>query len=241
MTDINLKELVASLAVSQKETDRQLKETDRQLKETDRQLKETDKQWKETDRMLTKSFQELSLSQKELTLSQKELSLSQKETDKQLKESDRVLTKKFEKVSEIVGNIGNNNGDVAEDFFFNGLSENPELGELKFDVIDRNVTRRTKRLEGEFDIVLTNSHTLVIIEVKYKLHPNDVDNVLNKKLPNFKKLFPQYKDFKMYGAVAAFSIPNESKHKAKEYGFFILTQSGNNIKILNDKARAYQQ
>ncbi|MGH8557563.1 MAG: DUF3782 domain-containing protein [Methylococcales bacterium] len=39
MTDDELKELVASLAVSQKETDRQLKETDRQLKETDRQLR----------------------------------------------------------------------------------------------------------------------------------------------------------------------------------------------------------
>ena len=44
MTDEELKELVASLAVAQRETDRQLKETDRQLKETDRQLKETDRQ-----------------------------------------------------------------------------------------------------------------------------------------------------------------------------------------------------
>ena len=43
MTDEELKELVASLAVAQRETDRQLKETDRQLKETDRQLKETDR------------------------------------------------------------------------------------------------------------------------------------------------------------------------------------------------------
>ncbi|MGH8475552.1 MAG: DUF3782 domain-containing protein [Methylococcales bacterium] len=39
MTDNELKELVAGLAVAQKETDRQLKETDRQLKETDRQLR----------------------------------------------------------------------------------------------------------------------------------------------------------------------------------------------------------
>ena len=36
MTDEELKELVASLAVAQRETDRQLKETGRQLKETDR-------------------------------------------------------------------------------------------------------------------------------------------------------------------------------------------------------------
>ena len=41
MTDEELKELVASLAVAQRETDRQLKETDRQLR---RQLKELGKQ-----------------------------------------------------------------------------------------------------------------------------------------------------------------------------------------------------
>ena len=58
MTDEELKELVASLAVAQRETDRQLKETDRQLKETDRQLKETDRQLKETDRQLRKQLKE---------------------------------------------------------------------------------------------------------------------------------------------------------------------------------------
>ena len=49
MTDEELKELVASLAVAQRETDRQLKETDRQLR----------KQLKETDRQLRKQLKEL--------------------------------------------------------------------------------------------------------------------------------------------------------------------------------------
>ena len=40
MTDDELKELVASLAVAYKETDRQLQETGLQLKETDKQLRE---------------------------------------------------------------------------------------------------------------------------------------------------------------------------------------------------------
>ena len=44
MTDEELKALVASLAVSQKETDRQLKETDRQLKETNIELKNLGKE-----------------------------------------------------------------------------------------------------------------------------------------------------------------------------------------------------
>ena len=74
MTDDELKELVASLAVSQKETDRQQKETDIQIKE---------------------------------------LSGSQKETDIQLKETGR----KLDKVAKMLGGIGDNQGDVAEDFF----------------------------------------------------------------------------------------------------------------------------
>ena len=44
MTDEELKELVASLAIAQKETDKQLQETGLQLKETDKQLRELGKQ-----------------------------------------------------------------------------------------------------------------------------------------------------------------------------------------------------
>jgi hypothetical protein len=44
MTDQELKDLVASLARSQAETDRQMKETDRQMKETDRRIEQVNKQ-----------------------------------------------------------------------------------------------------------------------------------------------------------------------------------------------------
>jgi len=54
MTDQELRDLVASLAVAQAETDKQLKETDKQLKETDRQLKETDEQLKKTDEKINR-------------------------------------------------------------------------------------------------------------------------------------------------------------------------------------------
>ena len=49
MNDEELKDLVASFVVAQRETDRQLKETDRQLKETDRQLR---KQLKELGKQI---------------------------------------------------------------------------------------------------------------------------------------------------------------------------------------------
>jgi len=59
MTDQELRDLVASLAVAQAETDKQLKETDKQLKETDKQLKETDRQLKETDEQLKRTDEKI--------------------------------------------------------------------------------------------------------------------------------------------------------------------------------------
>ncbi|MDD2724586.1 MAG: DUF3782 domain-containing protein [Methylovulum sp.] len=52
MTDDDLKQLVASLAVAQQETDKQLRETDKQLRQTDKQLRETDKQLKELGKQI---------------------------------------------------------------------------------------------------------------------------------------------------------------------------------------------
>jgi len=52
MTDKELKDLVASLAVSNDRVSKQMLETDRKMQETDRQIQETAKQMKETDRKL---------------------------------------------------------------------------------------------------------------------------------------------------------------------------------------------
>ena len=47
MTDEELKELVASLAIDRKETERRIRETDRQMKETSQQIKATERLVKE--------------------------------------------------------------------------------------------------------------------------------------------------------------------------------------------------
>ena len=56
MSTAELKQLIESIAISQRETDRQMKETDRELKElgkeTDRQMKETDRKLKELGKQI---------------------------------------------------------------------------------------------------------------------------------------------------------------------------------------------
>jgi len=205
MTDQELKYLIGSLAKDTKD------------------LKKTQKRTTENINIVSKNVDKVI----------KELS---KEVDKVSKEIDKVnkeMNTKFYKLNINLDGIGKNNGAVAEEFFFNGLTDKMEIGKLKFETIDRNIYRRTKRIEDEFDVVMTNTDSITILEIKYKYHPKDVEKVL-KKITSYKQLFPVYKNYKFYGGIAGLSVPKDTVDEAIKYGFFVLTQSGNNLKVLND-------
>jgi len=159
-----------------------------------------------------------------------------KETDKKMKETD----KRINKLKDIVGGIGNSNGYVAEDIFYNSFAKHMSIGNITFDYIDRNMERTHKGLKDEFDIVLTNSNCLVIVEIKYNFHHNDVKNVLNK-INNFRLLFPMYKTFKIFGAIAALTMSKKTIKAAKEFGFFVLTLEGKKLKVINDDVMVYSK
>ena len=182
MTDDDLKQLVASLAVSQKETDTQIKE----------------------------------------------LSVSQKETDTQLKETDRKLNK----VAKMIGGVSKSQGDVAEDFFYNSFIKDNHLGNLSFDDITKNMEKHRGKTQEEYDIFLTNGESIAIVEVKYKAHLDDIKK-LERKFNNFKKLFPIYNDYKLYGAMASFYFNQDTKDELLNQGYFIVERSGDLIKTEN--------
>ena len=229
-----VKENDRQLKEQKKENDRQLKE---QKKENDRQLKE---QKKENDRIIKEN-------DRQLKEQKKETDRQLKETDRQLKETDRRLDDKIDKtlkgidgLKKYVGGIANSNGYVAEDLFFNSFSKNMTIGNMTFDSIDRNWRRNSKGIEDEFDIVLTNSKVLVIIEVKYNFHYNDVKTVC-KKIDNFRILYPMYKNYTIFGGIAGLTMSNETIETAKKMGFFVFTQEGNKIKVLNDQVKEFSK
>ena len=190
------------------------------LHELTQRQKETDRQMKENDRNLTKKFSEL-----------REF----------IKETDNHLKEKFSELKDYVGGIGRNNGDVAETYFYETISNTMKIGELDFDIIEKNVKRKNKRqnMEGEYDIIMTNSDSIAMIEIKYKLHPDDIEKIVNKKIPVFKQLFPEKKDYKLYIVVAGLTIPDESKKLAFKHGFFVLTQGAGQLNIEHDDIKSY--
>ncbi|HHB93178.1 MAG TPA: hypothetical protein ENK59_08220 [Thioploca sp.] len=238
MTDEELKELVASLAIAQQKTDKKIdkliisqQKTDAQLAKTDAQLAKTDAQLAKTDAQLAKTDAQLAKTDAQLA-----------KTDAQLAKTDTKLDKvsaKIEKIAELVGNIANNQGDFAEEFFYRSLINDPNLGQIHFDTIYRNLPANKNKLQDEFDIVLINEKCVAIVEIKQKAHPKLIDDMLARKLPNFRTLFPYYKELKLYGAIASMVSNNKLVDRAKKAGLFFLTQQGNHIVLVNDKAKVF--
>lgn len=183
------------------------------FKETDKQFKETDKQFKETDRKLQETILLFANLEKTMERSNKE----------------------WQEIKKELGGIGNTAGEIAEDYFYSALEKNLRAGSMTFGQIERNRHRKKNNLEAEYDIVLSDDHKVLIVEVKHKFKTHHLQDFYKEKIKRFKSLFPEYKNYKVYGAIAAMTYAKQVISEAKKYGFLILTQDNDNVKILNDK------
>ena len=182
-----------------------------------------------------KEMEEYRKRQEEENRKIQELREAQKATDEQLKKTDEQIekmSKRLDRLGVLVGNISNNQGDVAEEYFVNSLKDVLEIGDLHFDYLLQNVRLQTKKINDEFDILLVNGESVAIIEVKYKVHPKVIDS-LDKKIEHL-KLMKEYNNYKIYAGVAGFYVPDEVIEKAKEKGYFVLKRKGNIIQEYTD-------
>ena len=228
MTDQELRELVASLAVKSDRLDAQIADTHAQIASS--QAK-TDAQMAKTDEKLSR-LSEL-------------YSVASDKTDEKLNRlselygvaSDKT-DEKLNRLSELYGGVSSNQGSAAEEFFFNSLTADPEVGGIKFDRIMPNVQINTKTKQGEFDIVLINGNSVAVVEVKYKVHPSDIAKV-TKNLKRYREFYPEHKNYKLYGGIAGFSVPADAVKAAKEQGLFVLKRVGQVVKTDAKEMRAF--
>lgn len=183
------------------------------FKETEQNFKETDRRFKETDKIIQDTFRLFN------------------ELEKR-KEEDR---KEWQEIKKELGGMGNTHGEIAEDYFYSALSKKLKVGNMTFDQIERNRHRKKKSLEAEFDIVLSDDHKVLVVEVKHKFKMHNLRDFHKNKLKRFKALFPEYRNFKVYGAIGAMTFEKNVPSEALNYGFLILTQDNDTLKILNDK------
>ncbi len=190
-----------------KDTDAKFKETDAMFKETDAKFKETDVKFKETDAQF-----------KDTDAKFKETDAKFKETDKKINEANALFTSQWGKLIESLVK-----GDLVNILKNRGI-----------DVHDTS-ERRKGNHEGEnyeFDIIAHNGSEIVIVEVKTTLRVNDVKSFLSK-LSKAKLWLAEYKNFKIYGAVAYLKAEEASDIMAINNGLFSIRATGNSAAITN--------
>jgi len=188
------------------------------------------------------SFEEIKAILKENALAMAELRKSQQETGAQLAKTDAQLAKtdaQLAKTDKILSGLGINLGHTAEEYFYYAMEDKKQMGGIQYQDIEQNLKSKTKKLEDEFDIVLYNGDSIGIIEVKHKVHPSDIQKLISKKAENFRILFNDYKDYKIYLGIAGFSIPKEVDDEARRNGVAVLRQKGNVLEMEDNNMKIY--
>jgi hypothetical protein len=163
------------------------------------------------------------------------LEKAQEKTDEQMKKTDEQMKETqdtLKKVTKLVGNISNNQGDIAEEFFYNSMKAKPSLAGINYDFIEPNAHRSKQGIEDEYDILLVNGQDIAIIETKYKAHTGDIEKLINKKYENFKKLYPEYKNYKHHLGLASFNINEDVKEEALKNNVILLQRKGDIIEAI---------
>jgi hypothetical protein len=235
MTDQELKALVASLAVKSDRLDAQLAQTQGEVAETSRVIKEIgirmDAESTETSRVIKEIGIRMDAESTETSRVIKEIGIRM---DAESTETSRVM----KEVGRRMGSMASNQGDVAEEFFYNTLFDKPEVGGIRFDRVLRNIGGGKPGHQAEFDVVMHNGSSMAIIEVKYKAHTNDIEQV-ERQLERYRDIFPEYKDYKLYGGLASFSMPEDVAQAARDKGLFVLKRKGDLVEAETQSMKAF--
>ena len=168
----------------------------------------------------------------------------QAEADKRKVEADKSMADLKAHLKELqneIGGVGKSNGAMTEELIFNTLAKGMTFAEIDFYDIRTNMKKKIKSLniEDEYDIVLTNGDTLAIIETKYKVKDTHISKLIGSKLDNFKKLYPEYCNYKILLGIGGMSFEKEAIKEAKENGVGIIKVVGEKVEFYTDGIKAY--
>ena len=196
------------------------KETNAQFKETAARFRETDARFKETDARLKALFEETDARFKKVAE-------QMEETDRKIKELSNMFTHQWGRMVEAL---------VAPKTLELFRERKIEVHQ----VFQRAKVKLNGKTKMEIDLLLTNKEEVVAIEVKSALKVRDVQEFL-EKMREFKRYFPQYEGYRIYGGVAGLEIVGGVDKYAYRNGLFVISATGEGMAtIKNDlKFRPY--
>jgi hypothetical protein len=158
---------------------------------------------------------------------------------KNMRESIARLDKQERRMKhfdERYGGLSKNIGTVVEYFFQKALRHEMVFGGIRYNRMTPNVKPLSSgELQGEFDIVLHNGKFTGLIEVKHVFARHHLHDFINRIVPNFHELCPEYTDGKtLYLGIASWAFEDGVVEEAKSLGIGILQRDGKKSIIIDD-------
>ncbi|MDR0869616.1 MAG: hypothetical protein LBN39_02375, partial [Planctomycetaceae bacterium] len=88
-------------------------------------------------------------------------------------------------------------------------------------------------------IVLFNGSSVAVVEVKYRIHPNDLERLINRKVEHFRMLFPRYAKHKLYLGIAGMSFDENVTEQAAAAGVAVLERKDKEVESTAANLKAY--
>lgn len=148
-----------------------------------------------------------------------ELSLSQKETDQQLK-----------KLGKEIGGLGNTFGRFTEGFLIESL-ESILAETFHLQHAARNVHGANRSIE--YDLIAyenTTINTVIAVEIKTQLTEDAIFQV-KRQLEAFPSMFPEHRDKKLFGAIAAVTDKEKLHEMLWKEGLYYFCASDDVVKL----------
>ena len=228
----------AKIEAIRKEREESKLKTDAEIeilrKETEAIRKETESIRKEREESKLKTDAEIEILRKETEAIKKESEAIRKETDIIRKDTEANINGLSSKYK----NLGNNIGQTFEEGMINGLMKSEYFLKNKFDkAFPRMVAKNKKNVPVmEVDMVFVNTTTLAIVELKHGVTNEDLDDIVQNRIPNFRKYFNNFRNFDIIVYLGGGAISKKVVDKAKKLGLGILRPS-NDIFIQEVEAK----
>ena len=136
-----------------------------------------------------------------------------------------------------LGKLGNRLGEFVQEMVYPAAVDLFRARGLNVHQVMRNVRGLDDngRTRMEIDLLVINNSELVAIECKSEVIVDDIKRHL-ERLTEFKDVFPQYKNYRVLGAVAGMVWKGDGIVEfAEKTGFFALMQSGDMVQLGNSK------
>ncbi len=204
----------------------QAKERERERQKAAKERQKRERAWEKERQKAEKEFQK---AKKERLEREKVWERERQEAKKERQKEARENKKRINRLEELfVGQWGKLMESLVKGDLVRLLQERG----IEIDGMAQETEKNYQGQPYEYDIIATNGKELVAVEVKTTLRVKDVDHFI-KKLEAFKKVFPEYRDKKIYGAMAYLKANESAAKYAMKKKLFVIRATGSSASIIN--------